>query len=91
MGYAFVDVSFRAALFFELPYRWHIRLSQFDERADRCRHKLSPKARLCALPIMQNHNNNGVASSTRKSVDSSRRAPKRSREGRERVINYDWE
>lgn len=82
MGYVWhLYMSFRATLFFKLPYQWHIRLSQFDERADRCRHKLSTKARLCALPIMQNHNNDGVASSTRKSVGFSRRARRGSEKG----------
>lgn len=58
-------------------------LSQSDERADRCCRNLSSETRLCALPIMQNHNNNGAASSTRESrAGSSRRAPKRSRLGR---------
>jgi len=40
-----------------------MRLLQFNERAERCRYKLSPKGHDFVLSIMQNHNNDGIVHS----------------------------
>lgn len=77
-GMCDICMSFRATLFFELPYQWHIRLLQFDERADRCHHKLSAKV---PSPLCKITTTTGSASSTRKSVGFSRRARRGSEKG----------